>query len=176
MPEQSPRTPIIVAKVGRKFGVRGCFNLQSHTSPPENITQFSELLIDENGTWRTYEVEYIKPKNKNVFICKLKGIDTPEQASMLTHAQIAVRYADLPPTDNDEFYWVDLIGLKVQTPTGEELGVVSEILETGANDVLCIKPSNGPTVCIPFLSKYITDIDTESQVITTNWSTDYLSD
>jgi 16S rRNA processing protein RimM len=166
------RTPITIAKIGRKFGVRGYFNLISYTSPPENILKFKQLLIKHKKTWVKYTVESIKPKNKNIFICKLEGIKTPEEASKLTNCEAAIAREQLPDLPPEDYYWVDLMHLKVNTENGQLLGTIEDIIETPANDILSIKPNTGQPILIPYTSETVTNINLDSQTMTVDWDID----
>jgi 16S rRNA processing protein RimM len=86
---------------------------------------------------------------------------------------IAVPRSSLPAQDEGEYYWADLIGLTVINEAGETLGVVAELLETGANDVLIVR-GNGPDILIPFLNSVIGQVDMAAKTIQVNWSADYL--
>ncbi len=167
-----PHTPITIAKIGRKFGVRGYFNLISFTSPPENILNFKSILIQYKSDWALYEVESIKPKNKNIFICKLKTISTPEEASKLTNCEAAVYREQLPNLDEREYYWVDLIGLKVCNKNGELIGTISDMIETKANDIIKVKRINKKSILIPYIDEAISNIDLNSQIMTVDWDID----
>jgi 16S rRNA processing protein RimM len=75
-------------------------------------------------------------------LLKLTGIDTPDRAKTLTGARVFLRRSDFPPAGEGEYYWVDLIGLRVRTPD-EDLGMVEEIVETPAFDVLVVREGAG---------------------------------
>jgi 16S rRNA processing protein RimM len=75
-------------------------------------------------------------------LLKLAGIDTPDRARTLTGARVFLRRSDFPPARKGEHYWVDLIGLRVQAPD-EDLGVVEEVVETPAFDVLVVRERAG---------------------------------
>lgn len=79
-----------------------------------------------------------RQQGKNI-IARLEGITDRDTATQMMQADIAVERQQLPATAKDEFYWADLEGLQVVTETGVELGTVSHLLETGANDVLVVE-------------------------------------
>ena len=159
---------LTIAKVGKKNGLRGCFNLISFTSPPENILKYKNLIISIKNTSQTYEVEYIKHKKNNIFTCKLKGVSNPEDARKLTNLEIKIHKNQLPELPKDEYYWVDLIGLRVITENEEEIGIIKNIFETGANDILEVK-SKLSLHLIPYLDDVIINVDIDSQTMVVNW-------
>jgi 16S rRNA processing protein RimM len=159
---------LTIAKVGKKTGLRGCFNLISYTAPPENILRYKSLAISNNSASKTYEVEYIKHKNKNIFTCKLKEVSTPEDASKLTNQEIKIHRSQLPELTDDEYYWADLIGLRVINDNKEEIGFITNIFETGANDILEVKSKLSHHL-IPYLDDVIINVDIDSQTMVVNW-------
>jgi 16S rRNA processing protein RimM len=81
--------------------------------------------------------------------------------------------SELPEQAEDEYYWSDLIGMRVVGFADEPLGVVEKLLETGANDVLCVRGEPGE-ILIPFVADVIRKVDVAQGVIAVNWSADYL--
>jgi 16S rRNA processing protein RimM len=78
---------------------------------------------------------------------------------------------DLPPPEENEFYWSDLIGLKVVNTAGVELGKVASLLQTGANDVLVVTGERERL--IPFVKQVVVDVDKAAAVIQVDWGADY---
>jgi 16S rRNA processing protein RimM len=79
---------------------------------------------------------------------------------------VYVRADDRPPLADGEYYQHQLISLNVTTDAGVAIGIVNEILETGASDVLVIRPETGPDVLIPMAEPFIRNIDLANRVIT----------
>ena len=81
----------------------------------------------------------------------------------------------LPDTDKDDFYWVDLIGLKVVTTDGDLIGTVIRLMETGSNDVLVVKDDKSRKEhLIPWvMEQFITAVDLSEGQITVDWDTDF---
>ena len=98
-----------------------------------------------------------------------------EEAQLLTNFEIAIDPAVLPELPEDEFYWRDLIGMQVVTDNGYDLGTVSDMLETGSNDVLVVKANLKDAFgqkerLIPFLEEQVIKlIDREAQRIEVDW-------
>ncbi len=105
-------------------------------------------------------------------VAKLKGCDDRESARDLIGALIQVRRGDLAELEPGEFYWADLLGLKVETLSGTELGAVDNLLETGANDVLVVRGDRERL--IPFLQgQVVHDVDLDKQRIRVDWDPDF---
>ena len=103
---------------------------------------------------------------------KFEGIDDRDQAFALRGYTIEIPREEFAPTEEDEYYWADLVGMTVVNKDNIVLGKVTNLMETGANDVLMINGEHGQ-ILIPFVSNYIETVDTEGKTITTDWGLDY---
>jgi 16S rRNA processing protein RimM len=135
---QENEHPIIVGRIGGVYGVRGWLKIESYTRPKENIFTYSPWLIHVNGCWAEIDIEESQQRGSGRLLVKLAGIDSPEEARKYNHYDLAVAQEQLPPLTEGEYYWHDLIGLEVINQDEIKLGKISEIVETGANDVLVI--------------------------------------
>ena len=160
-----------LGKISGVFGVKGWVKVYSHTDPREGITNYSPWHIKQKGQWREIEVEAGQRQGKTV-IAKLKGIDDRDQAMLLTGAKIAVHPAQLDKLDGDEYYWHQLEGLQVVNTQGVELGTVSHMMETGANDVMVVKGDQERL--IPFTQGHaVVEVNLSDGVITVDWEADF---
>ena len=113
----------------------------------------------EEADWRPAEIEGIRP-HKQGYVAKLSGVDDRNGAEAIKGLLIGVTEASLPEPASGEHYWRDLIGAEVVNADGQTLGKVVSLIETGANDVLVIKPQGaGDEVLIPFHANYVLDVD-----------------
>jgi 16S rRNA processing protein RimM len=102
----------------------------------------------------------------------LPGYDDREQAVALVGQPIFVGRDQLAPTEKGEYYWSDLEGLEVHTISGEVLGRVDRMMETGANDVLVVRGDRERLV--PFIQgQYIMRVDLEAGLIVVDWDPDF---
>ena len=103
----------------------------------------------------------------------MEGIDDRNAAERIRGFEIAVGREELPPTNEEanEFYWRDLIGLSVVGQTGELLGQVAGLLETGSQDVLRV--TGDRERLIPFVAPIIQTVDRENGRIVVNWGVDW---
>lgn len=159
---------IIAGRISGLFGVRGWVKVYSHTDPRENIVDYRLWWVRGAQGWQPMQLVEGQRHGKGV-IAHLEGIDDRDAASRLLGADIAIERRDLPTLEQDEYYWADLIGLKVQTETGEVLGTVDHLLETGANDVLVVKHDQGEHL-IPYVrDQVIRKIDLQDGVLIVEW-------
>jgi 16S rRNA processing protein RimM len=89
----------------------------------------------------------------------LEGVSTREEAAALRGLLVLARSSDLPPLDEGDFYWHELIGCMVETETGEPVGRVREMWETGAHDVLVVVRESGDQVLVPTAREIMLRVD-----------------
>ena len=162
--------PVAIGRIGAPHGLRGFVRLQSFTEPKQNILSFEDLLLKQGKQWRAVTLESIRESGAT-YVAKFAGIENRDQAATLTHASVGVDRALLPELEyEDEQYWVDLIGLHVHNESNHCLGVVVELFETGANDVLVVKDSAGKEQLIPYVPDlFISKVDKNNNCIHVKW-------
>lgn len=171
----SDKNLLILGRISSVFGIKGWIKCVSHSRPRENIFSYSSWLVRKNkGQWKEIEVEAGKPQGKTL-VAKLAGIETREDAEAWVGADIAISREMLPNTDDDDFYWVDLIGLKVVTVNGDLIGTVIRLMETGSNDVLVVKDDESRKEhLIPWvMEQFIIEVSLSESQITVDWDTDF---
>lgn len=162
---------VIVGKVGAPYGVKGWSKIFSFTVPIENILDYQPWLIKKDGDWQAIDKVTGKVHNK-VILVQLPGSHDREKAKTYTHSEIAIYREQLPRLTDDEYYWSDLIGLTVLNIAGEELGKVSQLTETGANDVLIVKGDR--EFAVPMLmDRVIKEVNLEKGFIRIDWDPIY---
>ncbi len=161
---------MILGRVSALFGVRGWVRVYSYTEPREAILQYKGLLIGRNGDWKPAEVVEGQQHGKSV-IALFKGFDDRDQAEVLIGAELGVHREDLPEAGDGQYYWSDLIGLKVVHRDGTELGIIDEMLETGANDVMVVKGEKERL--IPFVrDEIVINVDLSDGRVDVDWEWD----
>jgi 16S rRNA processing protein RimM len=169
---------VVLGEVGRVHGLKGWLKLISFTSPIENILDYSRFSANIGGRVQELELDEHRRQNKALLV-HFKGFDDPETARQLTGAELSVADEELPQLQQGEFYWHQLQGLKVVNQHQQLFGLVSHLLETGANDVLVVKASadsiDDRERLIPYLSgSVIVDVDLQQQIMQVDWEADYL--
>lgn len=148
-------------KIVSIHGLKGEVKIQPWCDFPEYLCTF-KCLYSKSGD-RVYEIERIRPQG-NMVIAKLKGIDTPEQAQALRGR---ILYIDRDDADLPEgsYFVADLIGLEVRDESGRSYGVISDVLQTGANDVYEIKSNDGKLYYIPAIPSVILSTDIQDGIM-----------
>lgn len=184
--EQDESAYIEIGIVGPPHGVKGEFKVQSLTDwpaerlgqkgtrylrPPETTYHMARLQTRTSTASelpdRITKVTLMRGqasvyKGREVYICKIKGINTPEEARAIHgHTLLVHESARDELEDDDEFYVQELVGLRVELlATGEEVGVVEDIMDgTGTHDVLQIVNASGQRILLPFVKEIVPEVD-----------------
>lgn len=165
--EHNPTDYLIIGTIGSTYGIKGWLKILSYTEKVANILDYSTWYVESSSGWKTIHVEDGKEYGKGV-IAKLIGYNNPEQAKLLSGKKIAILKSQLPKLPKNEYYWSDLIGLKVIDQQGESLGKVIFLMSTGANDILVVKGVKEHA--IPYLlGDVVKSIDLEKGEIHVDW-------
>ncbi len=159
---------IPIGRIVGVFGVKGWVKVFSDTDPPANILSYAPWYVNRDGQWQVYAVAEAQAHGKG-FVARLEGCTDRDRAMAFMGCDIAVERTQLPELPPGEHYWVDLTGLQVVNQQGIQLGVVSHLFATGANDVLVAKDSLGKEIWIPYVPDYVLDVDPKAGKIRVDW-------
>ena len=177
---------VVVGKITAVYGIKGWVKVHSFTSPPGGIFNYqqwhlhSPLVSPQQKRGVHCEVVAFREHGKG-FVAQLKGVDSREQAALLCQNDIHVSKDQIPALEDGDYYWEQLIGLKVFTQFREGhhlLGIVTGLLETGANDVLEVAPSVGSidkrNRLIPYVPDiYVKNVDLLAGTLTVDWDPEF---
>lgn len=162
---------INVGKISGVFGVKGWVKVFSFTDPRENILIYSPWMLKKGDETKTVNVVDGQLQGKTI-VAQLAGVNDRDQAASLMGWDVFITQDQLPAAAKGEYYWSDLIGLKVETVDGVQLGIVDSLLETGANDVVIVQGERERV--IPFLQgKTIIDIDLNAGRMIVDWDPEF---
>ena len=159
-----------MGRVSAPFGVKGWIKVQQFTAAAANLLSYTVWWIGRDGAWMKYAVSNAQVHGRSV-VAQLEGCEDREAAARFKGMQVAIPRDVLPQTAANEFYWADLIGLKVVNNAAQDFGQVVGILETGANDVLVVEGERERL--IPFIADVVKQVDLGSGVIRVDWGADY---
>lgn len=160
---------IILGRVAGIHGINGWIKVISYTRPRENILDYGQWWIGQHGEWRLFDRTGGRPQGKGL-VAALAGVTERDTARELVGAEIAVERSVLPDPAPGEYYWYDLIGLQVQQASGDILGRITALQETGASDVLVVQQADGKQELIPYVpGHYILDVDLDAGTMTVDW-------
>jgi 16S rRNA processing protein RimM len=155
---RAPDRLILMGVFGAPQGVRGEVRVKSLTGEPSAIGAYGPLT--NKGRTRSFAFESLRPLKDDMLVARVTGVSTREAAEALKGVEIFARRDQLPPPDEDEFYYDDLVGLEAVDVEGAPLGRVVSLMNHGAGDVLEIAPvGGGETLLLPFTKGVATRID-----------------
>jgi 16S rRNA processing protein RimM len=178
---------VILGRITGVYGVKGWVKVFSYTDPMEAIVDYNPWLIRaenrKNAPWSKVKLKAGKRHAKTV-VAKLENCNDRDDAMSYIGTEIAIEKQQLEElTEENQYYWRDLIGLRVINQQDVELGVVKSLMETGANDVLVVVSETDAedgeekkTVerLIPWtMNNAIITVDLEQKVIEVDWEPDY---
>ncbi|MEM6666277.1 MAG: ribosome maturation factor RimM [Pseudomonadota bacterium] len=159
---------IVVGAIVGAHGVRGDVKVKSFTAVPEDLFDYGPLL----GADGAVLIEPVKHRAaKAVFIVTSKTKRQKEEWDALKGTQLHVTRDVLPPTEDDEVYIEELLGLSAVDADGAALGQVKAVQNFGAGDLLEIAPPAGKSIFIPFTEEDVPEIDLEAgKLVVNDWA------
>lgn len=156
---------LAIGKLRRPHGVRGEIMMDVLTDFPERLKPGLQLFVGPD-----YIPLQLRSQRSHgqTLLMSFEGYNSPEKVGELRNQIVYATAFDLPELEEDEYYFHELLGLDVVAETGESLGKLTEILETGANDVYVVQPDNGPEILLPATEEVILDIDLEQGTMHVN--------
>ncbi len=150
-----------VGKIVNTHGIRGEIRIWPQTDFPDiRFQKGSRLLLFPPGQGDAVPVEVLAARSqKNMYIVKLKGIDSMNDAEKLKGGELKVEAADRVPLEEGEYYVQDIVGCAVISDEGETLGVITDVLSPGANDVWVVKRPKGKELLLPVIDDVVLDVD-----------------
>lgn len=130
-----------VGRITAVFGIKGWVKVHSYTEPQDNLFSYHPWWLKTKHGVIKVEIDEARPHG-DAYVAHIKGVDDRDLAATYTAIDIAVERDLLPELDEGEFYWDQLEGLVVNTRfegNTQRLGVITKIMETGANDVLVVQ-------------------------------------
>lgn len=154
---------VVVGKIRRPHGVKGEILMEVHTDFPERL--ISGKIVFVGDIYREHIFASTRQHALGMIV-KIQGIDDPETAGELRNQMVYVKTGDLPQLPEGEFYLHMIIGFRVVDETGNLLGILQEILETGANDVYLVKAEQSQEeLLLPAIESVILDVNLEKREI-----------
>jgi 16S rRNA processing protein RimM len=147
----------------RPHGVNGEMIMDLHTDFPDRIKAGRKVYIGEKHEPMTFDG--VRAHGQGLLV-HLPGIDTPETVGRFRNHWVYVKASEVPPLPEGQHYKYELVGLHVVEENGSPLGELTEILETGANDVYIVRNENGKEILLPAIPPVILNVDMTSRVMT----------
>ena len=157
-----------IGKVVKPHGVKGKIKVKYYGEDLDQFSHYREVILpDGSGNPQTYDIVQAISQPP-LLILQLKGIERIEDVQPLVGKEILIRKDSLPDLEEDEYYWIDLLGMVVETEDGKKIGTVKEIFATGANDVYVVEGKRGE-IFLPATGEVIKTVDRQLRVIKAHW-------
>ncbi|MDR2881400.1 MAG: ribosome maturation factor RimM [Azoarcus sp.] len=166
---------IVLGRIAAPFGVKGWLKIQPFGDDPLSWGKMPHWWLAPSDApdeqWTQHTLCGCQAHGKGLIAC-FEGIADRDAAEPLVGWYIATPRELLPRTEENEYYWGDLIGMEVRDEAGEALGEVTNLLSTGAHDVLQVRDGDTERL-IPFVAAYVLDVDLAARSIRTTWQKDW---
>lgn len=159
-----------MGRVRAPHGVRGWLKVQPYTEAVDGLLGYRRWWIGTARNWRQCEMLEGRVQGGDLVV-RLEGIEDRDQAAAVRGWEIAVAKADMPVPAQGEYYWADLVGLRVVNLQGEELGRIAEVFATGANDVIVVRGERERL--IPFIAPVVIEVAPDEARVVVDWGMDY---
>jgi 16S rRNA processing protein RimM len=174
--EVAPADLVLVGHVLDAWRLDGSVKVAPYSSDAAALLAARTWWLDLRGTSRSFDVQGAKSHSGHV-TARLVGIADRSAAEGLKGARISVERRHFPVTDDDEYYWVDLIGLAVVNAEGDDFGTVADLIDNGVHQVLVARVDEGGEKpldrLIPFVDAYVRSVDLAARRIVVDWQKDY---
>jgi 16S rRNA processing protein RimM len=158
-------TAVAVGDIVAAHALRGQVRVRAYQPPAPSLTADRVVLLEQSGTWREARILSAGRHGHGLLLVTLDGVTDRTAAEALIGSRVLVRRADLPPPEPDEFYHHDLLGFRVVTVEGRDLGAIVETMVTGLNDVWVVRDGSREHL-IPVIADVVREIDRDGRRIT----------
>jgi len=181
-PADLPADAIEVGRIADAWGIKGWFKVLPHSADPQALFSSKRWFLQpsEKGPKAFAGTVLLRVReakeHSDTVVARAEGVDDRAAAESLRGARIFVPRSSFPTAGEDEYYWIDLIGLDVVNREGVNLGQVRELLATGPQTVLVLEYQEAGKVqerMLPFVSAYVDGVDLPARRITVDWQADY---
>ena len=173
MPAAAERM-VVLGRLRAPWGVKGWIKVESYTDPPGGILGYPVWSVAKaDGDWEPVRVVSGRPHGAGrLVVAALEGIASPEDARRYTERDVAVPRSALPAPKAGEYYWEDLVGCRVVTLEGAELGVVSHFLEYPAGPVMVVR-GGARERWLPLVPRHLKSVDLGARRVVVDWDPEF---
>lgn len=154
---------LVVGEVLKAWGFNGEVKVKIISDYPKRLVKHKTVYVGKNA--RAFQVERAR-LHSGYALLKFVGYDSPESVAKLRGEIVQIPLEEAAPLKKNQYYQHQLIGLEVVTTGGDSLGTLTEILETGANDVYLVRTPEGKEILLPAIKSVIQNIDLPAHTMT----------
>jgi 16S rRNA processing protein RimM len=173
-----PEDLVLVGHVTGAYGIQGWVRIKPYSADADALLHAKTWWLDKPDF---HDVEMMQSKlHSGDIVARLMGVAGRDAAEALKGTAVQISRSHFPALSDDEFYWVDLIGLEVENLQGEYLGLVADLIDNGAHPILRVGMPDEPGTekarqefLIPFVDQFVKTVDQKAKKITVDWGLDY---
>ena len=167
-----PENLIVMGRIVAPYGLKGWVRIEPYSAEPDSLRAYPSWWVGRNGAWREMKVAESVLQHGASLVARLDGCVERDAALALKGSEVALEREALPQNAKDEFYWADLVGLKVVNAKDEQLGVLAELFENGAHPVMRIVDGETERL-LPFIEQVVRQVDMAEGRIRVEWELDW---
>jgi 16S rRNA processing protein RimM len=181
-PADLPADAVEVGRIADAWGVKGWFKVLPHSADPQALFSSKRWYLQpsEKGA-KTFSGTVLlrvreTREHSDSVVARADGVEDRSAAEALKGARVFIPRSSFPTASDDEYYWVDLLGLDVVNREGVHLGKVKDLMATGPQTVLVVEYEEGGKPherMLPFVSAYVDGVDLPARRINVDWQADY---
>jgi 16S rRNA processing protein RimM len=153
------------------YGVQGWARIAPHDAQASVLRRAARWWLRGRGGERQVTVGALR-RHGDLLLAKWRGCDRPEEIDALRGAVVCVARSEFPPLPAGEYYWTDLVGLKVVNRQGDCLGHVSEVMSNGVHELIRVAAVES-SLLVPLVAAYVDEVDLAARVIRVDWQADW---
>jgi 16S rRNA processing protein RimM len=174
-----PEDLVLVGYISGAYGLNGWVRVRPYSADADALLNAKTWWLDK-PEFRDVAMMQSKIHSGDV-VAQLMGVAGRDAAEALKGASVQIPRSHFPALSDNEFYWVDLIGLEVENLQGVRLGQVSDMMDNGAHPILRVAvpqvaeadPKAAQELLIPFVEQFVITVDRNAKKITVDWGLDY---
>lgn len=152
---------VLIGKVLKAHGLGGAVKVCSYAESVKIFEEADQIFVldKDSGTQNAFKIKGARSGPGKSVILSFNRVENIDQASMLSGCDILIKKSALPEVEEGVYYWADIIGLEVFKSTGQSIGKVEAIVETGSNDVYIVRGEDQAETLVPALESVVLSID-----------------
>ena len=155
---------IQIGKIVNTRGISGELKVIPLTDDPKRYEKLKDVFVNKNGNRQAYSIRGVR-YFKGFVMLFLTGIDNVDEAAKLKEAYVEIDEKEAVKLPENSYFIYELIGIKAYDETGNFLGTLTEVIQTGSNDCYVIKPENGKEYLIPAIKSVVLNVDIKNKNI-----------
>lgn len=167
---------VVLGKIVDAYGLRGAVKVFPFADDPARWARLPCWWVGRDGSepaaWQQTRLLKCKVQG-DVLIAEFELVRDRNASEAMRGMLVGVPRQDMPPTDDDEYYWADLVGMQVVNTQGQLLGKVLGLIGTSANDVLRVGSTDGVERLLPFVKSVVLEVDLSQRSIRVEWEADW---